>query len=243
MNSSFYQKLIAISQRNESPIQYQFHPVPTPSLSMTNHNHPVSISEREFQVISATVSKYQFKYGFEVATAFGVSGLAAALPMQQHQGKLITMDAYIEEQQSNCAWYRDHGPETYQDSDGWKSVQFLRQIFGLEDVLIPVVGWSPTDTIKRIQEYIGTDTKLNYAFIDAAHWDEAFYQDVQTIIPLMDFQNPWIIFIHDAHAFSPETISKLNDVLSSELRLVKSCAPPNGYNLSYWSSIEAIEPD
>jgi hypothetical protein len=118
------------------------------------------------------VTTYNLKRGYECATAFGVSSTAAGLGFKKTGGKLVTMDAYVEELYDNCNSYRGVEAVTHPNSDDYKSAKFLHKHFGLEETVFCEVGWSPRDTAQTISKHFAPEEKLDFVFIDAGHFPE-----------------------------------------------------------------------
>lgn len=227
----FYHRLIDLSQDKE--IKYEVHGMGH-SLKMVNHPNPVSITHAEFHFIKDFIIRNNLKTGYEVATAFGISALAAGLGFKETGGKLVTMDAYIEEQYNKDLGYIGK-QETYQDSDGYKSTKTLLKEFDLESVVYPTVGWSPIDTKSNISQIFDLSTqKLDFVFIDAGHWNEALLLDVDSIRDLVD--EKFVVFIHDWHVFSEDCKTKISEILQAPIHAASSGGMPQGFNLVYASN-------
>ena len=202
-------------------------------LRMAKHENPASIAEPEFKFIKEFVEKNKLKRGYEVATAFGISMLAAAVSFKKNGGKLVTMDAYIEEQYNDCAAYDNVKKVTYEDSDGYKTAQFLIKTYGLENTVTPVVGFSPNDTKSALEiTFDLTKEKLDYAFIDALHTEEAVIRDIEAVLPYLDKR--YVLFLHDVHCFPSGRVQRyLLDKFGTSWSIVPGCEHPgNGYNLA-----------
>lgn len=212
----------------ENPVGLEFNE--EQSIKMKNHFHPWSIKVDEFLFLYNTIKQNNLKNGYEVATAFGVSALAAGLAMKETGGKLVTMDAYIEEKYNHAHGYRQSDDEVYyENNDGYKNVKYFIKKFNLEKNLIPEIGWSPNNTYQVLSKNFDLDKeKLDYVFIDAGHWDEAVMKDVESVIPFLS-KNCYI-FLHDVHAFS----KKVDNFLISKLgKTYKIVVPiPTGFNLA-----------
>jgi predicted O-methyltransferase YrrM len=225
-----YHQLVAWSQNKE--VKYEIHSMGH-AIKMTTHPNPVSITSREFEVIESFIKTHNLQRGYEVATAFGVSALAAGLGFKSTGGKLVTMDAYIEEKYNQDLGYIGK-QETYQDADGYKSTQALIEDFDLKDTVFPTVGWSPDDTEKVISSVHGSN-KLDYVFIDAGHWNEALLLDVKSIVNLLD--DKFVVFLHDWHVFSNECKSEIESLLKLPVQAASSGGMPQGFNLVYATNL------
>lgn len=183
-------------------VKYEMAPPPVPSLKMVNHYHPWSITPGEFDFIRQYIRTNSLTRGYECATAFGISALAAALGFSETGGKLVTLDAYIEEKYNDCFRYRELKEVNESDPDGLRSIKWLAEKFNTESQIIPVVGWSPDDVAKAIVLGHGSEVKLDYIFIDAGHWDDAAMQDVASVRPFVDTSKPFAIFFLDLPCFT-----------------------------------------
>jgi len=190
-------------------------------LKMKNHFHPWSITEKEFNVITQTIIDRDCKRGFEVATAFGISALAAGLGFRQTNGKLITLDAYIEEQYNNCGAYTDK-QQIYDLADGFRSVNYIIDKYELRDNIEPVVGWSPDDLHLFLE-----GIKLDYAFIDGGHWESQIIKDTTEIAKYLN--DKFVVFFHDGQGIEGNLKSKIEGLLQTNL--VQVCGMPDCWNL------------
>lgn len=192
-------------------------------LNMANHVHPISITEDEFNFIRDYVAARKYKSGYEVATAFGVSACALGLGLLPNGGKLVSVDAYIEEQYNYCLGYLDK-KQTYENSDGWRVAHQLRKHFGLEATIDFRVGWSPDD----IPAILG-DRKLDIVFIDALHKDRNLLDDVRVIKDRLE--PPFTLMLHDSHAFAPGTLGLISEWMGAKMVQPKL---PHSWNIGYF---------
>jgi predicted O-methyltransferase YrrM len=196
-----HSEFLEISQLKWGPVQYRFYGlwndtkpgyVHSHCMNMVGHNFPISIRQTEFEFLKETVIKYDLKNGFELATAFGVSATALGLGFKQTGGKLITMDAYIEEHLEDHR-YDGANYQTYYETDGWKSVNYLIEHFRLQKVVTPTIGWSPDDTGSVIAQH--TTEKIDFVFLDAGHFPEQVMKDLYALKPFLDKE--YVIALHD----------------------------------------------
>lgn len=190
-------------------------------LKMINHFHPWSISETEFNFITKKIVDRNLKRGFEVATAFGISALAAGLGFESTGGLLITMDAYIEEHYNYCGGYREKRNETYQGMDGFKSINYIIEKFNLQNHIHPVVGWSPDDIGKWL-----LGMRIDYAFIDGGHWNEQVIKDANEIKLYLN-PDKFSVFVHDSHSLPPDVRQILSEIFGVPFNVV--CPMPSGW--------------
>lgn len=200
------------------------------SLNMRNHYNPWSIKYPEFKYLYDTIKNNNLKAGYEVATAFGISALAAALAMKDTGGKLVTMDAYIEEKYNDAGSYTNADKEVYyENNDGYKNVNYLIKKFQLEGTLLPEIGWSPNDTEKVLSKHFDLQKeKLDYIFIDAGHWDDAVIKDIDSVVPFL--AERCYIFFHDVHCFTDKFKDHLISRFGKSFEIVVPL--PIGFNLA-----------
>lgn len=201
----------------EGPVRYDH--TGKGHLKMLNHDFPWSITEVEFQFIYNYIIERQYIRGFEVATAFGISSLAAALAFKDNRGKIVTMDAYVEEAMNDPMAYKTIDPSVYDESDGFKSVTFLREYFELNDVLYPVIGWSPTNVSAAIRE-ICSEGELDYAFIDAGHFEDSVRNDILAVAPFM--KKGGTMLFHDVYDYfiTPAIRDLIRDLSGNDLEVI-----------------------
>jgi hypothetical protein len=190
-------------------IKYEFAKTHIKSLKMVEHFHPLSITADEFSYFHDFIVTHNLKCGYECATAFGISGLSAALGMKATGGHLVTVDAYIEEKHNLATAYRHLKEVNQNDPDGLKSLRWLMKKFDVENIISPMIGWSPDNVAQAIIDGYGKDATIDYAFIDAGHWDEAVLADALAIRPFVNISKPFAIFFHDLHCFSNNTWDKI----------------------------------
>jgi predicted O-methyltransferase YrrM len=203
------------------------------SLRMKGVHQPWSLKEVEFHIMQETVKINGLLRGYEVATAFGISTLGIGLGFKETGGRLVTMDAYIEENSVDGAAYRHEFDKKFYDSKGYRSVTNLIKCYGLQETVYPTVGWSPIDTVSCLSGTFNLDKeKLDFVFIDAGHWDEALLKDVQSVLPFLN-QDKYVIFIHDTHGFSKGGLAAVEKLVGNSIVWLPSCMPHDGFCLSY----------
>jgi len=209
------------------------------SMRMSNHKDPCCIADVEFDFIYEFVKKHELKNGYEVATAFGVSMLAPALAMKEHGGRLVTIDAYIEEQHNDCMGYTGN-VKTFQDADGFKVANNLMDLYDLRNTVSLYVGWSPNDTKKALEtKFDLNNEKLDYVFIDGLHTDDAVITDLKAVMPYLN-RNRYVVFFHDTHCFNERTKNFVKQQLGKHWTLIPKCEHPDGdgYNLAMVTNLE-----
>lgn len=199
-------------------------------LKLKKQASPLSIAPKEFNYIRDCITNNNLKYGYEVATAFGISSTAAGLAMKETKGICVTMDAYIEEHYNNGTSYSGK-TEIYKDSEGYKCANYLIDSLDIKDSLFTEVGFSPTDTDKVLKKY--NLNSLDYIFIDALHTDEAIEQDLLSIVKYINI-NKCLILIHDTHHFDNIKLKNYIEKIipMGKFNLVEGLEHPNGFYMS-----------
>jgi len=202
-------------------------------IKMTEHDYPLSIKQEEFDFLTNLIKDNNLQRGFECATAFGISGTASALGFKHTGGKLVTMDAYIEEKCKNPGAYKDFEREVYEKADGYKSVKHLIKHFNLENTLFPEIGWSPDDVEKTIKKHFGNE-KIDFVFLDAGHFPEQMIKDIKAIHPFL--ADKFVFVFHDIYSwsFSQEVHDLCESLFGKKVEI--KIKHPEGENLGYiWS--------
>jgi predicted O-methyltransferase YrrM len=135
---------------------------------------------------------------FELATAFGISGSAIGTAMKKTGGKLVTMDAYIEEKCNNAGTYEKFERQVYEQSDGYKSVKYLIKKLDIENHMIGEIGWSPDDVDSIITRNF--TEKLDFVFLDAGHFGHQMIKDIESIKPHL--ADKFVFVFHDIYPWS-----------------------------------------
>lgn len=182
---------------DNGPVRYA--PSGRGHIKMSHRDVPLSILEPEFNYIHDEIVKKNCQTGFEVATAFGISALAAATGFKKTGGKILTMDAYIEENSEHPNAYRGANKQLYKDSMGYKSVSFLRDHYELQPNLEIECGWSPDDIEPLIHKHFGSQAKLDYVFIDSGHFAEQLRAEVDVLSKYVHRET--IFLFHDVYDY------------------------------------------
>lgn len=230
-----HSEFLEISQLKWGPVQYRFYGIIDPDnpgfvhshcMNMVNHDFPASVTETEFEFLKNTIIKYGLKNGFELGTAFGISTTALGIGFKETQGKLITMDAYVEEHLNDFR-YENANIQKYYELDGWKSVNYLIEHFRLQNIVTPTIGWSPNDTGVIISQ--NTTNKIDFVFLDAGHFPEQIMKDLGVIKPFLDSE--YVIALHDyyPHVFPDYLVEWIIKEFGYPEISVQS---PYGYNLA-----------
>lgn len=213
----------------DSPIKYELYN--GHRLKMVGHDSPLSISDVEFDFLRKFIVRNNIQSCYEIATGFGVSTLAMGLGLKETGGRLVTLDAYIEEKENNGYSYESYSNEKYERSDGFVSVNYLLKEFGLSGNVFPFVGWSPDDTPESIKAIFGDTPLLDCVFIDGGHFDDFAIRDLDSIFGYL--ADEYIIFFHDRHMLGDKFARHLHGLFGRDTTLVPGCQFPQGYFLSY----------
>lgn len=197
------------------------------SLNMRGHGNPVSITETEANYIVRHILEKKYKYGYEVATGFGISLLAAGLGLKHNQGRLLSIDSYIEEKYGGCNSYRNIN-DTVLDSDGYRMAKYIIDKYDLINTVKLAIGRSPDNVCELLDKYMDGN-KLDYVFIDAEHYDDSVISDTKVIIPHLNKSTT--LFFHDIHCFTDKFTDFLINNFGKTYEVVVPLGP-NGYNLA-----------
>ena len=170
---------------------------------------PYSATFEEGMIIKYIIEHYRLKSGFEIATAFGFSSFFAGIGFQQTGGRLISVDAYIEEEledflysreqvQAHLAHLRELISQGAEDATprGLAFAQAGRQALGLGAIIGYEIGSSPHD----VPSILG-DRKLDYAFIDGGHFGDQPLEDVNAVVPHLNLER-FVMLFHDTMVVS-----------------------------------------
>ena len=216
--SEFYE----ISDLKWGPVQYRLNGyrsqyneqiIENYAIGMANHMFPLSVRYDEFEFLKNVILKYNLKSGFELATAFGVSTVALGVAFKQNGGKLVTMDAYVEERQEFYTQEYDDSSINY-DADGFKSVNYLIEYFRLKDVVNPQIGWSPVDVINVVKNH--SRKTFDFLFLDGGHSPGQIIQDLYAIRPFLEKE--YVIVLHDYfdNVFTSEVMDTIRLLFGKE---------------------------
>lgn len=200
-------------------------------LQLQSKSFPWSVKEFEFDVLRSLVSTFNCKRGFEVATGFGVSAVALGLGFKETQGKLVTVDAYVEEFNNHPDNYRRHHPTLHTQAIGYRMVRYLMGKFNLENTVFPEVGWSPRDVSDILKRHLTPEEKIDFAFIDGGHFSEQVIRDVEGILPFLAPKH--LIVFHDGfnQVFNSATIARIEFLLKKPMRMLVDINTGCGNNM------------
>jgi predicted O-methyltransferase YrrM len=191
---------------------------PNAYFKLSNHYHPYSLKEEESQILYDLIVLNNYKSGFEVATAFGISSSAIGQALKVTGGKLVTLDAYIEESVNNAGGYELNTRATKENADGYQMAINLYKALGIDDIVKPVVGWSPDDVPSAI-ESSGIHLPLDFAFIDGGHSHEQIIADVNAVLPYL--KDECMILFHDWNEVRREHLQEKLDLTCKGFTVIK----------------------
>jgi predicted O-methyltransferase YrrM len=170
------------------------------SKKLKEKNFPYSCSDEEGLILYLAVKKFKLIKGFEVATAFGYSSLFLGLALKENNGKLTSIDCYIEEWKDSYLYSLDElvGAVEIVRQDitngicpiGLNYAISNRDKLGMKDVIEYKIGISPSDL-----SVILDNQKIDVAFIDGGHFGEQPTKDFLGILPFLE--EKCIVFFHD----------------------------------------------
>lgn len=202
------------------------------NISLNRKRVPLSIRKYEYDTITNTIIKYNLKRGYECATAFGVSSMAAGHGFKETGGKLVTMDAFIEEKMSSDSAYSGFvDPVLFETATNRKSAEFLIQHFGFENIVFSELGWSPNDVESVIRKHYKEDEKLDYVFIDAGHFPHQVIKDIQAVVPFLAEKN--VMMFHDVypHVFDHNVNQYIEQKFGKKIEILATPESGLGDNL------------
>jgi hypothetical protein len=205
------------------PSGFEF--TPSGHLKLKTKRFPWSVVQREFEYLYNTIVDNKLTRGFEACTGVGISGLAAGLAMKQTGGKIVTLDAYIEEALEDPN-YGSHAPMLNHNAVAFETVYALIAKYQLENILVPVVGWTPDNVAEHIEANFSQP--LDYVFIDGGHTPNQLIKDINGVLPFTNADTHWLF--HDAHdgVFSQEVKNFVQEKLGKSRVIV--CPSSEGCN-------------
>jgi Methyltransferase domain len=186
------------------------------NLKLKTKAFPWSIVQREFDYLYNTIVDNNLKRGFEACTGVGISALAAGLAMKQTGGKIVTLDAYIEEYLETPDYHNQKLLNT--ESVALQSVHALIAKYQLENILVPVVGWTPDNVPANIEANF--TEPLDYVFIDGGHTPSQLLKDIDAVLPYTNKDTHWLfhdaadnVFNHSVAAFVYQKLGKFRVIV------------------------------
>lgn len=170
------------------------------SYKMPAKPFPWSCTMQEGLIMERILRAIRAKNAFEIATAFGFSSLFLGRAVQANNGRLISMDCYIEETVGSCVYSPEelarHVEQVRTEvaaghlPEGMEVARRNLQLARLENVIDFVVGASPHD----VPAHIGS-CRLDAALIDGGHFGDQPTQDLEAILPFLE--PTCAVFFHD----------------------------------------------
>jgi hypothetical protein len=223
-----------LANATDSPVKYVIKE--NCRIGMDGYKSCLSISMREFDYICTFVKENKPQRAFEVGTAIGISAISFALGMKEYGGIIATLDPFVEEFHDDGNLYlQGHTLSgSYEDSKGWESVNYLIDRYGLEDNLVPVMGWSPQDVPWAMERVFG-GAPLDVFFCDGGHSDEFAMRDLKAVLPFLN--NRRAVFFHDWHMLSENFHAQAQNLLGHEVKVIPGCEFPGAYFLALGSTL------
>lgn len=186
------------------------------NLKLKTKRTPYSIVQKEFDFLYNLIVDNNLKNGYEACTGVGISALAAGLAMKKTGGKVITLDAYIEET-VNSAHYSNAVRSVYENSDGYKTVISIIEHFGLHDNLIPFVGWTPDDVPEALKN---VTEPLDYVFIDGGHFPDQVIKDIEVLLNYTNENTHWVFHDCDEHVWTQNVVDYVKEKLNKKINVI-----------------------
>lgn len=205
-----YEELIEISKN----INLHFHLMSVDndnikdSLRMSHKIYPWSLRFNEAEILYSLILKNNLQRGFEIATGFGISTIVMAQALKETNGKIASIDAYIEEMDGYGKYDHNTKKINTNQPDGYSLAINMLNFMNLYNHAELYIGWSPQDVKPSLQQCHG-DNLLDFAFIDGGHTKEQIHLDILSIIELLE-KNA-IIFFHDYLCVGQESKNLMNN--------------------------------
>jgi len=199
------------------------------AIRMAEKKYPVSITSVEFDALHTLVASTKRQVAYEIATGFGVSACAIGLGLRQTNGKLLTIDAYIEESYDSDTNYLGKERTVADNPIGLAHANELFAALNITNV-IAKKGWSPDDVPALITDIFG-NLGIDFIFIDGGHTYEQVMNDLNATKPFRT--SDCIVALHDSHIFNQDQLKSLEQELDCKFGRVLPHNDPNGFNLIY----------
>jgi predicted O-methyltransferase YrrM len=193
---------------------------------------PYSITDEEGIIMSNVIIANELNSGYEIATAFGYSTLYCGLALNENNGRLMTVDCYVEEWKESFNYNANELVEAVSQvrsnieagihPTGLDFLNHNIRRFNLADRILPFVAVSPDE----IKDVVNSEM-FDFAFIDGGHFGEQPTKDVQAIEHL--FKEKVAVFFHDNNnnSYVENAIKYTCDILNSNPIIF-----PTRYNLT-----------
>jgi predicted O-methyltransferase YrrM len=204
------------------------------SIKLVERDFPWSLLEDEFNYLKNIIIKNDLVSGYEVATGFGISSLAAGLGFKETGGRLLTIDAYVEEHlnQPNAGKEFDYFKNEEEDAIGYASIKQLIKEYSLQSHISPEIGWSPDDVDDLIEK--NNFIIFDYVFIDSGNWDDRLINDFNAVYPYIDKDRFFVAF-HDSQTLSDEVVETITDKMGVQHQII---SVEKHYNTMIFSNLK-----
>lgn len=155
---------------------------------------PWGINEYEFNTIYQTIVKHNLKSGFEFATGVAISTLGIGLGLKQTNGKLISIDSYIEACiQQSLDKYTKQGFNNDKSKSELNTNQKILEIFDVHKNVDLHIAWSPEGAIQLLDKV----SYIDLVMLDGPKNTEDYVTTLEYLIPKLS--KTYCIFVHDTH--------------------------------------------
>lgn len=179
------------------PIPEEFKSNHDRSFKMREKRYPYSVTMQEGAIMHHYIREHGLQSGFEIATAFGVSTMFLGNAFRATHGRLVTVDAYIEESFEDFK-YGDIDAEVAKIREaarrgnyplGYRYVTGMIAAYDLENVVEARMCLSPWDLTGQLPQ-------IDFAFIDGGHFGLQPLHDTVEAIAQMKGERK-ALFFHD----------------------------------------------
>lgn len=161
---------------------------------------PYSCTDEEGLVLYHVIRAHGLRSGFEIATAFGYSSAFIGLGLAANEGRLVTMDCYVEEWKESFEYEMDELIEAVRVvserveegvlPSGLAMANEQLEALGLADTVTLSVGISPGSVPEAL-----AGAKLDFAMIDGGHFGDQPTADFEAVAPFLAPR--CAVFFHD----------------------------------------------
>jgi hypothetical protein len=216
-------KLDELTQKQIGPVGFEF--LPSGHLKLKTKTFPWSIVQKEFDYLYNLIVNNNLTKGYEACTGVGISALAAGLAMKQTGGKIVTLDAYIEEH-LDTSNYHNHDKLINQEALAYQTVHSLIEKYDLKNVLFPIIGWTPDDVPFAIESNF--NEPLDYVFIDGGHFPHQVIADITAVLPYTNESTHWLFHDANVHCFNQNVHDFIKEKFNKSIQIV--CPESEGCN-------------
>ena len=217
-------------------IQYQVSSNPDHYGLSIDGKLPYSISEYEFNYIKDFIILNNLKNGYELATGIGISTIAIAQGLKVNNGKLITVDSYLEEKIQDQPISNINVGE---DESLLRNIKMFKSLL-LSDTVKAYKDFSPNCSSILDKEF---NNDIDFVFFDCPKSADDFIRDA-TILKNKINKHKFAIFVHDTHCFPEDFLKLSNEIFGIEGKFITEFIDENNnsviqkYPLAIISNIE-----